>query len=46
MNKVYTKLYLNTKVELGIFTHGENVKITSYHRPKIKYSSREFFSNN
>jgi hypothetical protein len=33
-------------VELGIFSPGENVKITPYQRPIIKYSSREFFSDN
>jgi hypothetical protein len=31
------------EVELGIFTPGENVEITPYHRTTIKYSSPEFF---
>jgi hypothetical protein len=35
--------YHRTEVELGIFTPGENVEITPYHGPIIKYSSREFF---
>jgi hypothetical protein len=37
---------LRAEVELGIFKPGENFKITLYHRPIIKYFSREFFSNN
>jgi hypothetical protein len=35
-----------SEVELGIFTLEENVKITPYHKPIIKYSAREIFSNN
>jgi hypothetical protein len=31
------------EVELEIFTPGENVKITPYHRPIIKYSFLENF---
>jgi hypothetical protein len=36
-------LWVCSEVELNIFTLRENVKITPYHRPIIKYSSREFF---
>jgi hypothetical protein len=40
----HIRLRFDSEVELGIFTPpGENVKITPYHRPIIKYSLREFF---
>jgi hypothetical protein len=37
--------YAEVELLLGIFTPGENVKMTPYHRPIIKYSSREIFVN-
>jgi hypothetical protein len=42
----HLSLDLWIEVELDIFTPRENVKITPYHRPIIKFSSLEFFSDN